>query len=94
MKEYFQETGRAGRDGELTLALLFCDNRDIAKNKVGMQDDMLDFCSSPDVCLKRLFLKSLDYELDSVHKLLPFSFCVCENLCKCSRCLHFLMEKL
>ena len=52
MKAYFQETGRAGRDGTLSPACLFYNNRDIGKNKVTMQDDMRYFCSSNDICLR------------------------------------------
>ena len=50
MKAYFQETGRAGRDGKPSSACLFYNNRDIGKNRVRMQDDMRYFCSSNDIC--------------------------------------------
>lgn len=42
MKAYFQETGRAGRDGKPSSACLFYDNRDTRKNRVTMQDDIID----------------------------------------------------
>ena len=40
VKGYFQETGCAGRDGRPSVACLYYNNRDIATNRVGMQDDM------------------------------------------------------
>ena len=40
VKAYFQETGRAGRDGKPARAILHYNNRDIAKNRAGMQEDM------------------------------------------------------
>ena len=38
IQAYFQETGRAGRDGESATAILYYNNRDIAKNKTEMQE--------------------------------------------------------
>ena len=36
--EYFQETGRAGRDGKLATATLYYNNMDIARNEQGHQN--------------------------------------------------------
>ena len=40
MRGYFQDTGRAGRDGKLSTAVLYYNNREIAKNRGGMTDDI------------------------------------------------------
>ena len=86
----FQETGHAGRDGKLSTALLHYNNQDIGKNRAGMQDDMQEYCSSENLCLRRLLLKSLDFKLDANNsvKHLHLGCNVCEEKCKCSMRLH------
>jgi len=44
IREYVQETGRAGRDGCFSTAILYYNNRDIAKNWQGMSEDVRTFC--------------------------------------------------
>ena len=94
VKAYFQETGRAGRDGKLSVACLCYNNRDIAKNRAGMEENMCNFCSSDEKCLRKLLLKSLDYEQDVVMKPLHLCCSVCERQCKCFSCLHVQIKKL
>ena len=89
VKAYFQETGRAGRDGKPSVAHLY-----IGKNRVGMEDDMREFCSSKDVCLRKLLLKSLDYEQDVTIKPLHVCCGVCEKQCECSSCSNLGIGKL
>ncbi|XP_028412643.1 mediator of RNA polymerase II transcription subunit 34-like [Dendronephthya gigantea] len=52
IQAYFQETGRAGRDGLPATAILHYNNRDIAKNKTGMQEEIRTFCHSESQCLR------------------------------------------
>ena len=94
VKAYFQETGRAGRDGKPSMACLYYNNRDIAKNRAGMEDNMRDFCASNEKCLRKLMLKSLDYEQDVVMNPPHLCCSVCERQCECFSCLHIQMKKL
>ena len=93
-KAYFQETGCACRDGKPSTAFLYYSNRDIAKNRVGMQDDMRVFCMSKDMCLRKLLLQSVDYEKEFAIKPLHNCCDVCQKDCDCPICPELLIQCL
>jgi superfamily II DNA helicase RecQ len=88
IQAYSQETGRAGRDGEQATAILFYNNRDIAKNKPGMQEAVREFCRSEDKCLRDLLLASLDTDKKYFKPVFPKHLCcnVCKLACHCTVC--------
>ena len=92
VKQYFQETGRAGRDGKQADAILYYNNRDIARNKVEMQNDMREFCLQDKECLRKELLKSLDYIYDKEKNPLHLCCSACEKVCKCAKCFEQLIE--
>ena len=59
IQEYFQETGRAGGDGKPATAILYHNNRDIAKNREGISEDIRTFCFLETACLRKFLLKCL-----------------------------------
>lgn len=86
IREYFQETGRAGRDGYLSKAVLYYNNKDIAKNKAGFQDEVRRYCQSEECCLRCLLLEYLDVKQPKPY--FPGHLCcnVCKNSCSCFDC--------
>ena len=88
IQAYSQETGRAGRDGKPATAVLFYNNRDIAKNKPGMQEAVREFCQTKDECLRDFLLTSLDTDKKYFKPVSPKHLCcnVCELACYCTVC--------
>ena len=88
IQAYFQETGRAGRDGQQASAVLFYNNRDIAKNKPGMQETVRDFCQSKSECLRSFLLTLLDTDKKYFKPVSPKHLCcsVCKLACHCHVC--------
>lgn len=85
IREYIQETGRAGRDGKQSFAVLYYNNRDIARNKEGMSDEIRQFCRLEASCLRKFLLNSLDATSPKCIGHLCCSFC--ESVCDCNNCL-------
>ncbi|XP_046546635.1 ATP-dependent DNA helicase RecQ-like [Haliotis rubra] len=50
--KYFQEIGRAERDGKKSSALLFYNKNDIAKNREDMSEAMIKYCTNRTTCLR------------------------------------------
>ncbi|XP_028418072.1 uncharacterized protein LOC114542893 [Dendronephthya gigantea] len=88
IQAYVQETGRAGRDGNHATAVLYYNNRDVAKNKPGMQEDIRVYCQNRGTCLRYMLLKSMDTDERYIKPLSPKHFCcsVCGEECDCASC--------
>ena len=86
IREYFQETGRAGRDGKTATAVLYHNNVDIAKNKAGMSEDIRTYCRLEDKCLRKFLRKCLDARETDLN-IVGHLCCYCKNFCSCQDCL-------
>ena len=85
LKAYFQETAEA---------ILYHNNKNVAKNRTAVQDEMRSFCESTDICLRYQLLKALDVEGTSPTKPMHECCSVCMEKCTCTECLGILMDKL
>lgn len=56
LEKYFQETGRAGRDGSKATATLYYNGTDIRPNRPGMKKEMTDYCKTYETCLREKML--------------------------------------
>lgn len=86
VREYYQESGRAGRDQQHSTATLYYNNRDVAPNRPGMTDNIRAYCKSTDKCLRKQLLHYLD-ATSAVPYTIPHTCCdVCKARCHCSEC--------
>ena len=77
IESYVQETGRAGRTGILSRAILYYNNSDIAANKKYIQEPMKVYCRSQDTCLRKLILEYLGFSNVTQQR----CCCICDGTC-------------
>ena len=61
LEKYFQETGRAGRDGRPATATLYFNNTDVRKNRPGITSSMIKYCKNTEKCMRMLMLEHFGY---------------------------------
>lgn len=85
IREYIQETGRAGRDGSKSKAVLYYDNHDIAANRKAISD-IRSYCRLEGSCMREFLLDCLD---TTPRKKGLFGHSCCSNcmlVCQCTHC--------
>ena len=83
IEEYMQQTGRAGRDGKLSCALLFVQPTDFSRIK---DHRLIQYCQNVTTCRRKLLLQHYD-EVDFKKDCEGCKCCdVCSICCKCSEC--------
>ena len=90
VEEYFQEAGRAGRDGKNAEATIYYNSYDISRAKKAMQNTMRVLVSSS-TCRRQTILEHFGYDISE--KSSPLHLCcdVDKAKCQCCECLaeHF-----
>ena len=87
IREYFQDTGRAGRDGKPAIAVLHYNNHAIAKNREGISDDIRTFCQLETACLRKFLLNCLDANVPETKVAGHFCCTFRKSNCDCLDCL-------
>ncbi|XP_033744148.1 ATP-dependent DNA helicase RecQ-like [Pecten maximus] len=61
LEKYLQEIGRAGRVGQPSVAILYYNKNYIAKNRIGMTEEMRKFCES-ETCYRIILVNYFGFE--------------------------------
>lgn len=92
MEEYFQETGRAGRDGREAVATLYYNGRDIRKGKNSVDHVMRELVTSK-TCKREIILQYFGHKLPMRSNSELHSCCdYHRSVCECPTCLDSLAE--
>ena len=76
---YYQELGRAGRDGKHAKTNLYYNGTDIASNKAGMMDEVQRYCTLSGQCLRSYLLNYLGSQLVPQPPSLQLCYSNCNN---------------
>ena len=88
IESYMQETGRAGRDGQLASAVIFVAKADFKPQLV--DDDIRKYCEATDTCRRELLLQHFD-KVDFRKHCSGCRCCdICSKNCTCCECACFI----
>ena len=83
IETYIQETGRGGRDGNITVACLYYSRRDLSLQF--MEPEIVSYCKNVELCRRAVLFKDFDY--CSKERPVGCSCCdLCLLVCDCDNC--------
>ena len=85
MEEFFQETGRAGRNGKQAESVLYYNSYDISRGKKSLQNIMREYCTTQG-CRRKAILCHFGSSLLSQHDKQHNCCDNCKRACKCEDC--------
>ena len=87
MEEFFQESGRVGRDGKLAVSRVFFNSYDISKAKEHLQHVMRNFVTTSD-CRRKIILEYFGFSLPVSEGECTLHLCCdnCAATCCCGDC--------
>lgn len=92
MEEFFQEAGRAGRDGEPAVASLFYNGYDIRKGKNSVDEVMRKYTTTTG-CKRKVILDYFGHQVP--WQSFPHTCCdYHKSICECTACIVSIVEQI